>query len=157
MSASLKINLNALRPTQDVWFDDVAIKNVTSAIKFSPKEESILEKEYSDASALLESIKKFANEVSTNPIRNQIKQLENSYVKTGKQLSEEDFKQIVLYVESQYKSETKRKEVVSFLKDNKLKFFALLKFRQIIISLKLQLLNKLNTISGLGTFIERCV
>lgn len=154
MKAKLNPNVSNLVRTEEVWFDDATLKNVSPIVNFTKKEQQQLNKLLSDAGTVIRSYKNFLDELSANSVSKHIKAFDNSLIRSGKRLNDKSVAELIDFLDVKYKSQRGKDSSIGFLQTNKKAFLAVLKHRQAIDRAKVIILNKLRLISTFSAFVE---
>lgn len=168
LSASYKINLNKLKKTKDVWYDDAFLKDYSGSATFTTSERKKMEKLNK---AVRDSIKgfppKFLDEIQKNKqLFDMLKIYTNQRVRAGV-----DKNTVPMFIESVYsqlqkkidklKSEkgkqkkiAHRDEVIQYIRDNASKIKKVFEMHYAITQAKLYLVRKLEKVGGIKTFVR---
>ena len=172
MKASYGVNVSNLKKTKNVWFQDAMLRDVRNATLTSDETETI--------NAYLSQIGKLFNEVSGNTLRTlesspdlarTIEQFNNMFVKKGAIIgdSARHVEKLIRWIRGRYQQEitarktAKGKEAQQLKRDEVLKFFSpenkqslikLFDLQKLIVITKMRLINKLNSLSKMATFVK---
>jgi TolB-like protein len=172
MKASYDVNVNALNKSSNVWSQDAKLRDVQNA--------TLTASETEDINAQLSQIGKLFNQIAGSTLRqleaNQelaqmIEQYGNTFVRSGTIIT--DAKRhtvgLIKWINAKYKAEIdKRKtekgktaqqkkldEILSFFSPaNKENLARMFELQRLIVVVKLKLINKLNSINALKTFVK---
>ena len=172
MKASYGVNVSALKRSSNVWSQDAMLRDVQGA--------TMTKRETDNVNEILTQIGVLFNQISGTTLRELegnseltrlIEQFNNTYVRAGQVIpdSEKHTKKLIVWIKNKYQKEIdKRKsekgkatqqgkldEILTFFsvknKENLVKIFEL---QKLIVSAKLILINKLNNIGSLETFVK---
>lgn len=172
MKASYGVNVSNLKKSKNVWFQDAMLRDVRNATLTSDETETI--------NAYLSQIGKLFNEVSGNTLRTlesspdlarTIEQFNNMFVKKGAIIgdSSRHVEKLIRWIRGRYQQEitsrktAKGKEAQQLKRDEVLKFFSpenkqslikLFDLQKLIVITKMRLINKLNSLSKMATFVK---
>lgn len=172
MKASYGVNVSNLKKSKNVWFQDAMLRDVRAATLTSDETETI--------NAYLSQIGKLFNEVSGNTLRTlesspdlarTIEQFNNMFVKKGAIIgdSSRHVEKLIRWIRGRYQQEitsrktAKGKEAQQLKRDEVLKFFSpenkqslikLFDLQKLIVITKMRLINKLNSLSKMATFVK---
>lgn len=172
MRASFGVNVNALKKSSAVWSQDAFLRDVTNA--------TMTKKETEDVNQLLSRIGKLFNQTAGTTLRtladNQvlaqhIETFNNTYVRAGQMPGDSTIhaKKLVAWINKKYKKEIdsrkteKGKSAQQKKLDDLLSFFSventknlikMFELQKLIVLAKLKLINKLNRLQNIGTFVK---
>lgn len=168
---SFDIDVGSLKSNPNVWFDDASYKDYTGVASLTPKEDTYLKQEIIAAKKRLTELgKEKLNAIVANPeFKKTIQPFINANVRAGQSIenpAEFTKKFLAFYgeriltgVEELKPSfQAKRHEKIAakgdFLTQNKNGVYQLIDLYNHLNRIKLLLVNKLNTIEGLKTFVK---
>jgi hypothetical protein len=172
MKASYGVNVSNLKKSKNVWLQDAMLRDVRNATLTSDETETI--------NAYLSQIGKLFNEISGNTLRTlesspdlarTIEQFNNMFVNKGAIIgdSTRHVEKLIRWIRGRYQREitarktTKGKEAQQLKRDEVLKFFSpenkqslikLFDLQKLIVITKMRLINKLNSLSKMATFVK---
>lgn len=172
MKASYGVNVSQLKSTKNVWSQDAMLRNVQNATMTKSETETVNE--------YLSQIGKLFNSISGttlralegNPILAQhIEQYNNTFVRAGAVIgnSQAHTAKLIRWIKNKYKAEIdKRKSAAGkatqqkrlddllafFSEENKANLVKMFELQKLIVLVKLKLINKLNRLSNLETFVK---
>lgn len=113
MSPSYKVNLNDLKPSEDVWFDDATYQDVSDSESLTVDEQNIITKHLDDAEQVLASFNsiKLEHLLSSTQLIEMIKMYTNNEIRNGKQFHREYMDGLSKFVERRIDSEKIRDTV----------------------------------------------
>lgn len=165
------IDLSGLKKTPDVWYDDAEYKDYTGIASLTPEEDEHLRQEIIAAKARLTQLGKAEIEKIVNhpEFKKTIQVFVNANVRAGQHITDpaEFTKKFLAFhkektlqgVEDlgqtfQKKRHQKVEDKKSFIEKNKNSVYKLIDLYTHVNEIKLILINKLNTIDGMKTFIR---
>lgn len=170
--SSFDVNVDDLKKSPDVWFDDATYKDYTGVASLTDEEDAALKKEIIAAKARVSEIgKKNLDEVVNHPeFKKTIQIFLNSKVREGEHIRDpqaftknflEFYKSRILKDVDQLKSD-KAKDVryqkvedkEAWLEEHKETIYKLVDLHSHLIDIKLIMVGKLNTLDGLKTFVR---
>jgi len=172
VESSFDVDISGLKKTPDVWFDDATYKDYTGLASLTPEEDANLKQEIIAAKARLADIgKSELNTVVGNPeFKKNIQIFINGKVRQGEHIRDPQaftkgffdfYSDRTLKDLDNLKSDKARDarlDKVSskeqFLNDHKETIYKLIDLYNHMIEIKLALVDKLNTIDGLKTFVR---
>lgn len=175
MHAKFGATVSNLNQTKDVWVDDSTYKDYTGVVSFTPDELKHVKHGIAQAENLLKKINKtnFDIILKNQEFSKYIKPFINQQVREGEQIGDvvEFLKKFIDFYKSKMDSEISKlkggadspavkdrikkiEENERFIADNSNTLLGILAIYKKIVELKNILLNKLNTISAIGTFIK---
>src|SRR6056300_836283 len=172
MKASYGVDVNQLKKSRNVWSQDAMLRDVRNATLTNSETENINE--------TLSAIGKLFNQISGTTLRalegnpelaRTIETFNNTYVRAGQVIGDTKAhtEKLIRYINNKYQKEidsrktdkgksaqkAKRDQILSFFsagnKENLVKMFEL---QKLIVVAKMKLINKLNSISNLETFVK---
>ena len=172
MRASYGINVSSLKKTANVWSQDAMLRDVRSATMTKNETETVNE--------YLSQIGKLFNGISGTTLRaleanptlaQHIEQFNNTYVRAGAVIgnSRAHTQKLIRWIKNKYQKEIdKRKtstgkatqkakldEILNFFsEENKTNLIKMFDLQKLIVIVKLKLINKLNRLSNLETFVK---
>lgn len=176
MSANFGYSVNGLNQTSDVWFDDATYKDVSGFATLSPKESKDIRTIINQGRATAEKAGEKMNVVlkdSQADFAKYIKPFINNNVRSGEQVGDPMtfLQRFMDYYNEKMQKEIdklkggaespaaqkrieKIKQQEEFLADNANTLLLVLATYRRIISAKLKLINKLNAVDKIGTFVK---
>lgn len=167
LKASPGVNIASLSTPTTVWYDDATFKNMEGTITFTAREKKQLDTLLSSAEAHATRLRGFLNFVMNNPmLQENIPIYLNSMVRGGSFSGSADgliefmgakFDTRIdsLRQERAKQDAIKRKEeTIRFLQTYKSALNAMFKLHEFISNAKLKIIEKLNTIKSLGSFVR---
>lgn len=165
------VDISVLKQNPDVWFDDATYKDYTGVASLTPEEDNFLKQEIIAARKRVSELgKENLNKIVTNPeFKKTIQPFINANVRGGKSIDDPaEFTQnfLAFYKERTLKGiedlkptfQAKRHAKIDakgdFLDQNKQSVYQLIDLYNHLNRIKLTIINKLNTIEGLQTFIK---
>ena len=163
MSPSYKVNLNDLKPSEDVWFDDASYQDVSDSESLTTDEQNIITKHLDDAEEVLASFNPIRLEhlLSSTQLIEMIKMYTNHEIRNGKQFHREYMDGLSKFIERRIDSEKmrdtvkdkKKAQYTGLLKRLEPTITDILTFQSHINSAKLLLINNLQKANtGTNTF-----
>jgi hypothetical protein len=172
MKASYGVNVAGLRKSRNVWSQDAMLRDVRGATMSATETENV--------NAILSDIGKLFNSITGSTLRelegNQIlaqhiEQFNNTYVRKGQRITNSvaHTTKLIRWIKSKYQKEidarktekgksTQQKkldDLLSFFSDsNKKSLIKMFELQKLIVDAKLILINKLNRIGSLETFVK---
>lgn len=172
MSASFGVDSSKFKKSKNVWYQDAGLKNASKA--------AMTPKETEEVTKILSSAGKIFNQISGSTLRsleqNQelaqlIEQYNNTYVRKGAMPPEPRKHAVLLvrWIQEKYKAEiAKRKSAAGkktqqdkldkilefFSKQNMPSIVRMFELQRLLVVAKLKLINKLNSIGSLDTFVK---
>lgn len=154
MKASFKVNIKNLIRNSNVWFDDAYLKDVTGSVHLTKSETQRVFSLLKKATVVLGKCGSVPNQLMNSPIVPHIKQFSNMLIRTGKQMDSSNVDQLIDHISTKYKSDAGRNKALAIFKENSKEILAIFQFQSLVVEAKNILLNKLNQISSIGTFVE---
>lgn len=168
---SFNVDVNSLKANPAVWFDDATYKDYTGVASLTPKEDAYLKQEIIAAKKRLTELgKDKLNAIVNNPeFKKTIQPFINANVRAGQSIdnsAEFTKKFLAFYSERTLQGvedlkpnfQAKRHEKIAakddFLTQNKHSVYQFIDLYNHLNRIKLLLVNKLNTIEGLKTFVK---
>ena len=172
MKASYGVNVSQLKSTKNVWSQDAMLRNVQNATMTKSETETVNE--------YLSQIGKLFNSISGTTLRalegnptlaQHIEQYNNTFVRAGTVIgnSQAHTTKLIRWIKNKYKAEIdKRKSAAGkatqqkrlddllafFSEENKANLVKMFELQKLIVLVKLKLINKLNRLSNLETFVK---
>ena len=175
MTAQFGADVNGLNRTNNVWFDDATMKNVTGTATLTDQEQSVINKYITNVARLMETISKDEFDIITSPdVGKMLKIYMNQRVRGGQAVDnpEEFIKGFVEFYTQRLQKEIdglksgnespaaqRRMEKIQrqeqFVQQNMPTLVKIVSVYKGLIDLKTMLVKKLNKLEGLaGTFIK---
>ena len=173
MRASYGVNVSKLNKTSDVWQQDAMLRDLTNTATLSDKETSSVNRHLSEAGKLFNQIKSSTLKELQNDrkLAEMIEQFNNKFVRSGAQIGDttQHVRNLIAFISNKYQKEIdskktekgkqswkdKQSEVLKFFSpDNKKSLKAMFDLQKSIVSAKLLLINKLNSIKNIKTFLK---
>jgi hypothetical protein len=174
MSASFgKDIVTKLKKSKDVWMDDATLKDVSGTATLTKAESLLLSKKLSDAGKIFQKIaSKTLKEIESNKELNLVINVyNNSMVRKGQRITNtsKHAKGLIQFVTDRYQKQidkrtsqkgkdiqiTKRDDLLSFFSQSNLKNLTnVFDLHNLVTDSKLIIINKLNTLSKMGTFVK---
>ena len=174
MSASFgKDIVTKLKKSKDVWMDDATLKDVSGTATLTNAESLLLSKKLSDAGKIFQKIaSKTLKEIESNKELNLVINVyNNSMVRKGQRITNtsKHAKGLIQFVTDRYQKQidkrtsqkgkdiqiTKRDDLLSFFSQSNLKNLTnVFDLHNLVTDSKLIIINKLNTLSKMGTFVK---
>ena len=172
MKASYGVNVKALKKSSNVWSQDAMLRDATRA--------TMTKRETEDVNEILSQIGRLFNGIAGTTLRelegNQtlaqtIETFNNTFVRKGQVISntKAHTEKLVRYIQDKYQKEidkrstekgktaqkTKRDEILKFFSPrNKANLTKMFELQKLIVLAKLKLINKLNQLQNLDTFVK---
>ena len=172
MKASYGVNVKALNKSSDVWSQDAMLRDLTSA--------TMTKRETQDVNETLSEIGKLFNKISGSTLRalerNQtlaqtIETYNNTFVRKGQVIGNEvaHTEKLIRWIQGKYGKEIakrktqagkttqrqKRDQLLQFFSlKNKVNLVDIFRLQKLIVLAKLKLINKLNRLQALDTFVK---
>lgn len=174
MSASFgKDIVSKLKKSKDVWMDDATLKDVSGTATLTKTESLLLSKKLSEAGKIFQKIaSKTLKEIESNKELNLVINVyNNSMVRKGQRITDtsKHAKGLIQFVTDRYAKQIdkrtsqkgkdvqikKRDELLSFFSQSNLKNLKnIFDLHNLVTDSKLIIINKLNTLSKMGTFVK---
>jgi len=174
MTASFgKDIVTKLKKTSDVWMDDATLKDVSGTATLTKAESLLLSKKLSDAGKIFQKIaSKTLKEIESNKELNLVINVyNNTMVRKGQRITDtsKHAKGLIQFVTDRYAKQIdkrtsqkgkdiqiqKRDELLSFFSSSNLKNLKnVFDLHNLVTDSKLIIINKLNTLSKMGTFVK---
>lgn len=173
MRASYGVDVTKLKKTGDVWQQDAMLRDLTNVATLSDKETSTVNRHLSQAGTLFNQIKSSTlKELENNQsLAQKIETFNNTFVRSGAQIGDttQHVRNLIAFINNKYQKEIdtkktekgkqawkdKQKEVMKFFSpENKKSLKAMFDLQKSIVSAKLLLINKLNSIKNIKTFLK---
>mgnify|MGYP003113460111 CR=1 FL=1 len=173
MKASYGVDVTKLKKTSAVWQQDAMLRDLTRVATLSDKETAAVNKHLSEAGKLFNQIKgSTLRELESNQkLAGQIETFNNSFVRTNTQIGDttQHVRNLIQFINDKYQKEIdtkktekgkqswkdKQSEVMKFFSPgNKKSLKAMFDLQKSIVAAKLLLINKLNSIKNIKTFLK---
>lgn len=173
MKASYGVDVTKLKKTSAVWQQDAMLRDLTRVATLSEKETAAVNKHLSEAGKLFNKIKgSTLRELEANQkLAGQIETFNNSFVRTNTQIGDttQHVRNLIQFINDKYQKEIDTKktekgkqswkdrqsEVMKFFSPaNKKSLKAMFDLQKAIVAAKLLLINKLNSIKNIKTFLK---
>ena len=173
MRASYGVDVTKLKKTGDVWQQDAMLRDLTNVATLSDKETSAVNKHLSQAGTLFNQIKSSTlRELENNQsLAQKIETFNNTFVRSGAQIGDttQHVRNLIAFINNKYQKgidtkktekgkqawKDKQKDVMKFFSpENKKSLKAMFDLQKSIVSAKLLLINKLNSIKNIKTFLK---
>lgn len=173
LSASYNVTKNMFSPTKSVWFDDAFVHDLTGTASLTKSETDEITRHLSNAGKLFRKLSSnVLKQIEDNPdLGRTIEAYNNSFVRSGSaQLdSKRHVKGLIQYIVDKYQKEIdklkteKGKSGKAAKRDEFLKFFSTSNQKQLetlfdlqnsLVTAKLLIINKLNQINSMKTFLK---
>ena len=172
MSASYGVNVNQLKKSKNVWSQDAMLRNVSGATMTKLETEQVNE--------YLSQIGKLFNGISGTTLRplegnpdlaGTIETFNNTYVRRGEIIgdSRAHAQNLIKYIKQKYQKEIDKRSTEKgksaqkakldqilefFSEENKISLIKMFELQKLIVIVKLKLINKLNSLGNLSTFVK---
>ena len=165
--------VSKLKPTKNVWMVDATLPDLSGTATLTANETLLLSKKLSDAGKIFRTIQgKTLKEIESNKELNLVINIyNNTMVRKGQRITNtsKHAKGLIKFVTDRYakeidkRSSQKGKDVQIKKRDELLKFFdkknlknlqAVFDLQNLVVDSKLILINKLNKLSKIGTFVK---
>ena len=175
MRASFGASVSGLTPNNNVWFDDATYKDFTGIASLTPSEDAVISRTIGSAAVTLKKInEKTFNIILGNPEFNTfIKPFINNMVRGGEQVGEPTafLSKFIAFYKGKQEAEiaklkggieskaaqqriAKIEQNEQFIEDNSNTLLGILAIYKRIVEAKLMLLQKMQKIESVGTFIK---
>ena len=173
MKASYGVDVTKLKKTSAVWQQDAMLRDLTRVATLSEKETAAVNKHLSEAGKLFNKIKgSTLRELEANQkLAGQIETFNNSFVRTNTQIGDttQHVRNLIQFINDKYQKEIdtkktekgkqswkdKQSEAMKFFSPaNKKSLKAMFDLQKAIVAAKLLLINKLNSIKNIKTFLK---
>lgn len=173
MKASYGVDVTKLKKNPNVWQQDAMLRDLSKTATMSEKETERVNRHLSDAGRLFNQIKgSTLRELESNQkLAQQIETFNNTFVRKGSVIGDttQHVRNLIAYINDKYQKEIdtkksekgkqtwkdKQKEVMKFFSsENKKSLKAMFDLQKSIVSAKLLLINKLNSIKNIKTFLK---
>ena len=173
MKASYGVDVTKLRKNPNVWQQDAMLRDLSKTATMSEKETERVNRHLADAGRLFNQIKgSTLRELESNQkLAQQIETFNNTFVRKGSVIGDttQHVRNLIAYINDKYQKEIdtkksekgkqtwkdKQKEVMKFFSaENKKSLKAMFDLQKSIVSAKLLLINKLNSIKNIKTFLK---
>jgi hypothetical protein len=172
MSASYGVNVTQLKKSKNVWSQDAMLRNVSGA--------TMTKKETEQVNEYLSQIGKLFNQISGTTLRTlegnpdlarTIETFNNTYVRRGEIIGDSTAhsQNLIKYIKQKYKKEIDKRSTEKgkgaqqakldqilgfFSEENKINLIKMFELQKLIVVVKLKLINKLNSLGNLSTFVK---
>jgi hypothetical protein len=172
MKASYGVNISKLKKSVNVWSVDAMLRDVTNA--------TMTQRETGEVNEYLSQIGKLFNQISGTTLRELegnpelarlIEQFNNTYVRAGQIIgnTEAHTQKLIRWIENKYQKEIDKRKTEKgksaqkakldkilefFSKENKKSLKNMFELQKLIVLAKLKLINKLNRLQNIDTFIK---
>jgi len=173
MKASYKVNINSLKRTPSVFFDDASLKDVSGAASLTKDQTKEVTEAISKAGKIFRGIASTTlKQIEKDPtLAQEIETFNNTFVRKGEEIGnpKSHAKNLITWFEDKYEKEIakrsseKGKDVQRQKRDERLRFFSKENVKnleqvfelqkQIVVAKKL-ILSKLDNVKNMGTFIR---
>ena len=173
MKASYGVDVTKLKKTSAVWQQDAMLRDLTRVATLSEKETAAVNKHLSEAGKLFNQVKSSTlRELEANrKLAEMIEQFNNTFVRTNTQIGDttQHVRNLISFIHNKYQKEIdtkktekgkqswkdKQSEVMKFFSPaNKKSLKAMFDLQKAIVAAKLLLINKLNSIKNIKTFLK---
>jgi hypothetical protein len=173
MRASYGVDVTKLKKTSDVWQQDAMLRDLTNVATLSEKETAAVNKHLSEAGKLFNQVKSSTlRELEANrKLAEMIEQFNNTFVRANTQIGDttQHVRNLISFIHNKYQKEIdskktekgkqswkeKQSEVMKFFSsDNRKSLKAMFDLQKAIVAAKLLLINKLNSIKNIKTFLK---
>lgn len=173
MRASYGVDVTQLKKTSDVWQQDAMLRDLTNVATLSEKETAAVNKHLSEAGKLFNQVKSSTlRELEANrKLAEMIEQFNNTFVRANTQIGDttQHVRNLISFIHNKYQKEIdskktekgkqswkdKQSEVMKFFSpENKKSLKAMFDLQKAIVAAKLLLINKLNSIKNIKTFLK---
>ena len=173
MKASYGVDVTKLKKTSAVWQQDAMLRDLTRVATLSDKETAAVNRHLSEAGKLFNQIKSSTLRELQNDrkLAEMIEQFNNTFVRSGAQIGDttQHVRNLIAFISNKYQKEIdskktekgkqswkdKQSEVLKFFSpDNKKSLKGMFDLQKSIVSAKLLLINKLNSIKNIKTFLK---
>ena len=173
MRASYGVDVTKLKKTSAVWQQDAMLRDLTNVATLSEKETAAVNKHLSEAGKLFNQVKSSTlRELESNrKLAEMIEQFNNTFVRSNTQIGDttQHVRNLISFINNKYQKEIdskksekgkqswkdKQSEVMKFFSsDNRKSLKAMFDLQKSIVAAKLLLINKLNSIKNIKTFLK---
>jgi hypothetical protein len=173
MKASYGVDVTKLRKNSNVWQQDAMLRDLSNTATMSEKETDRVNKHLSNAGRLFNQIKgSTLRELESNQkLAQQIETFNNTFVRKGAVIGDttQHVRNLIAYINDKYQKEIdskktekgkqawkdKQKEIMKFFSpENRKGLKAMFDLQKSIVAAKLTLINKLNSIKNIKTFLK---
>ena len=173
MRASYGVDVTKLKKTSTVWQQDAMLRDLTNVATLSEKETAAVNKHLSEAGKLFNQVKSSTlRELESNrKLAEMIEQFNNTFVRSNTQIGDttQHVRNLISFINNKYQKEIdskksekgkqswkdKQSEVMKFFSsDNRKSLKAMFDLQKSIVAAKLLLINKLNSIKNIKTFLK---
>ena len=173
MKASYGVDVTKLKKTSAVWQQDAMLRDLTNVATLSEKETATVNKHLSEAGKLFNQVKSSTlRELESNrKLAEMIEQFNNTFVRSNTQIGDttQHVRNLISFINNKYQKEIdskksekgkqswkdKQSEVMKFFSsDNRKSLKAMFDLQKSIVAAKLLLINKLNSIKNIKTFLK---
>lgn len=172
MKASYGVDVSKLKTSKNVWSQDAMLRDLTNV--------TMTQKETKEVTGYLSKAGKLFNQISgttlrqleTNPeLAREIEQFNNTFVRKGEMIknTKRHTAALILFIKDKYKQEAAKRKTAAGKRtqlqklNDKMRFFSpenresiekMFELQQMIVLAKLQLINKLNQLKSIETFVK---
>lgn len=172
MKASYGVDVSRFKKSKNVWSQDAMLRDLTIA--------TLSKKETEEVNKMLSQIGKLFNQISGSTLRElekhptlpqQIEQFNNTHVRVGKAMADPraHTRELIKWIQNKYQKEIdkrktekgkqaqvkKMQEILDFFSPrNRQSIEKMFELQQLIVKVKLKLIDKLNDLSKIDTFVR---
>jgi hypothetical protein len=173
MKASYGVDVTKLKKNSSVWQQDAMLRDLTNVATLSDKETTAVNKHLSEAGKLFNQVKSstLKDLEKDRKLAEMIERFNNTFVRSNTQIGDttQHVRNLIQFISDKYQKEidtkktekgkqnwkNKQSEVLKFFSsDNKKSLKAMFDLQKSIVSAKLLLINKLNSIKNIKTFLK---
>jgi hypothetical protein len=173
MKASYGVDVTKLKKSSSVWQQDAMLRDLTNVATLSDKETAAVNKHLSEAGKLFNQVKSstLKDLEKDRKLAEMIERFNNTFVRSNTQIGDttQHVRNLIQFISDKYQKEidtkktekgkqnwkNKQSEVLKFFSsDNKKSLKAMFDLQKSIVSAKLLLINKLNSIKNIKTFLK---
>ena len=173
MKASYGVDVTKLKKSSSVWQQDAMLRDLTNVATLSDKETSAVNRHLSEAGKLFNQVKSstLKDLEKDRKLAEMIERFNNTFVRSNTQIGDttQHVRNLIQFISDKYQKEidtkktekgkqnwkNKQSEVLKFFSsDNKKSLKAMFDLQKSIVSAKLLLINKLNSIKNIKTFLK---
>jgi len=173
MKASYGVDVTKLEKNSSVWQQDAMLRDLTNVATLSDKETTAVNKHLSEAGKLFNQVKSstLKDLEKDRKLAEMIERFNNTFVRSNTQIGDttQHVRNLIQFISDKYQKEidtkktekgkqnwkNKQSEVLKFFSsDNKKSLKAMFDLQKSIVSAKLLLINKLNSIKNIKTFLK---
>jgi hypothetical protein len=163
LAPQFSVNLDELKQSKDVWFDDATYKDVSGKVSLTQDEYETILRHLDDAEAAVKGVNAIRLEqlLASSALVDMIKMHTNNEIRGGKQFHENYVKKLYQFVENRIENESireqtkekKKKQYAALLNRVEPVLAKVLSFQDSITQAKSILIKKLQNIDSMGTFV----